>query len=213
MEKIWHEMASTIIDLNAPHAIELAHQALTNKWDLLTTIEKGFAVGIRQVGELYENGEFFIPELMMAAKIMQDVIKIIEPHFGHEKHQSQGIVVLATIEGDLHSIGKDIVGLMLRANQFEVIDLGADVNIETIVEKANESHAHIIGISALLTTTMIGQKRVVELLKKKGLRDKFKVIVGGAPISADWARECGADGYAGSAIEAVTLVKTLLSLS
>ncbi|MHA2288343.1 MAG: cobalamin B12-binding domain-containing protein, partial [Promethearchaeota archaeon] len=119
-------------------------------------------------------------------------------------------VVIATIEGDIHSIGKTIVGTMLSANGFEVYDLGADVPAEKIIETAIAKNAEIIGVSALLTTTMFGQKKIVELLEEKGLRSKFKVIIGGAPVNQTWTDECKADGFAGSAIEAVKLVKELL---
>jgi len=124
---------------------------------------------------------------------------------------SLGTVVIATIEGDIHSIGKTIVATMLSAHGFEVYDLGADVSVDKIIQSAIEKNADIIGISALLTTTMIGQKTVIEKLEYKGLRDKFKVILGGAPVTNAWVEECGADGYAGNAIEAVKLVKSLLA--
>ena len=118
---------------------------------------------------------------------------------------------MATIEGDIHSIGKTIVASMLRAYGFEVMDLGADVPAEKIIEVAIEENVDIIGVSALLTTTMIGQKKVVELLKEKGMSQKFKVMLGGAPITGTWVEECGADGYASNAVEAVNLAKSLLN--
>ncbi|MFX1595347.1 MAG: B12-binding domain-containing protein, partial [Promethearchaeota archaeon] len=175
-------------------------------------IEKGYAAGIRQVGELWEEGEFFLPELMRGAQIMQNCLDILIPHLqkGSEKI-SRGIIVIATIEGDIHSIGKTIVGTMLRAYGYDVYDLGADVPAEKIVEKAIERKADIIGVSALLTTTMIGQKKVTDLLKEKNLVNKFKVILGGAPVTHAWVEECRADGFADNAIEAVRLVKSLLN--
>jgi corrinoid protein of di/trimethylamine methyltransferase len=179
--------------------------------DLLKVIEKGFGEGIRRIGDLWEEGEFFLPELMLGGTIMQECMNILLPHLKSSKESySLGRVVIATIEGDIHSIGKTIVATMLSANGFEVYDLGADIPAERIVEVAIEKKADVIGVSALLTTTMIGQKKVINILNNKGIRGKFRIILGGAPVTKTWVEECGADGYAGSAIEAVKLVKNLL---
>ena len=142
---------------------------------------------------------------------MQNCLDLLIPHLqsGSEK-LSHGTIVIATIEGDIHSIGKTIVATMLRAYGYEVFDLGADVPIDQIVEVAIEKNADIIGVSALLTTTMTGQKKVIELLKKKNLANKFKVILGGAPVTSSWVEDCKADGFAENAIDAVKLVKSLL---
>jgi trimethylamine corrinoid protein len=205
-------MGKAIIDLDEEKAIELANKAINEKMDLLKVIEKGFADGIRQVGELWEEGEFFLPELMRGAQIMQICLDLIIPNLqsGIER-KSLGKVVIATIEGDIHSIGKTIVATMLRAYGFDVYDLGADVSPEKIIETAIEKDADIIGVSALLTTTMFGQKKVVDILKERNLSEKFKVILGGAPISSTWVDECNANGYAENAVEAVKLVKSLLN--
>ena len=148
---------------------------------------------------------------MSGAQIMQKAIDLITPHLGaSDDLQTSGKILLATIEGDIHSIGKTIVGTMLRANGFEVIDLGTDVKAEIIVEEAVKVNADIIGVSTLLTTTMHNQKKVVDLLEERGLRNKIKIILGGAPVTQSWVEECQADGFAENAVEAVKLAKTLV---
>jgi corrinoid protein of di/trimethylamine methyltransferase len=211
LEKFYNEISEAIINLDEINAINLAKKAIKDEMNLLEVIEKGYAYGIRRVGELWEEGEFFLPELMKGAQIMQDCLDIIIPHLSKEIGKlSKGIIIIATIEGDIHSIGKTIVATILRAYGYEVIDLGADVPAEKIVESAIEKNADIIGVSALLTTTMMGQKKVIEILKNKNLNKKFKVILGGAPVTNSWVRECNADGYAENAVEAVKLVESLL---
>jgi trimethylamine corrinoid protein len=211
-EEFYNDISDAIVNLEEEKAIEYANKAVRDKMKLLDVIEKGFAAGIRKVGELWEEGEFFLPELMRGAQIMQNCLDLIIPNLqsGAEKI-SLGRVVIATIEGDIHSIGKTIVATMLRAYGYEVFDLGADVPVERIVEEAIEKKADIIGVSALLTTTMAGQKKVIELLKEKNLANKFKVILGGAPVTNTWVKDCNADGFAENAVDAVRLVKSLLN--
>lgn len=211
-EDIFKEMIDSIVDLDEKKAIDLANRAISEDMDLMDVIEKGFATGIRKVGELWEEGEFFLPELMKGAEIMQKSLDLIIPHLKKGSEEiSRGTVVMATIEGDIHSIGKTIVATMLRAYGYEVYDLGADVPAEKIVDVAIEKKADIIGVSALLTTTMFGQKRIIEILKERNLLDKFKVILGGAPVTGSWVNECNADGFAENAIDAVRLVSSLLN--
>ena len=210
-EEFFKGISRAIVDLDEVKAIEYAKKAIKENMNLLDIVEKGFADGIRKVGELWEEGEFFLPELMRGAQIMQSCLDLLMPHLqSYSEKISQGTVVIATIEGDIHSIGKTLVATMLRAYGYEVFDLGADVPIEKIVEEAIEKNADIIGISALLTTTMTGQKKVIELLNAKNLANKFKVIFGGAPVTNTWVKECNADGFAENAIGAVRLVKSLL---
>lgn len=210
-EKFYNEISDAIINLDKERALSLANRAISEKMDLLEVVEKGFGEGIRKIGDLWNEGEIFLPELMLGGNIMQDAMKILIPHLKEQSTKlSLGIVVIATIEGDIHSIGKTIVGTMLSANGFEVHDLGADVPAERIVEEAIAHNADFIGVSALLTTTMTGQKKVIEILLEKNLRDKFKVILGGAPVSRSWVEECGADGYADNAVSAVELIKNFV---
>jgi dimethylamine corrinoid protein len=209
--EFYNEISQAIVNLDKEKAIKLANKAINEEMNLLEVIEKGFGQGIRRIGKLWEEGDFFLPELMLGGTIMQESLKILLPHLKNQGDKiSSGIVVIATIEGDIHSIGKTIVATMLSANGFEVYDLGADIAAEKIVETAIEKQANIIGVSALLTTTMFGQKKVIELLESKGIRNKFKVIIGGAPVTPSWVNESGADGYADNAVEAVNLVKRLI---
>lgn len=210
-EDFYSEISHAIVNLDEEKAVEYANTAIREKMKLVDVIENGFAAGIRKVGELWEEGEFFLPELMRGAQIMQNCLDIIIPNLKSASDKiSRGIVVIATIEGDIHSIGKTIVATMLRAYGYDVYDLGSDVPVEKIVEEAIEKKADIIGVSALLTTTMTGQKKVIDLLKEKNLVNKFKVILGGAPVTKSWVEECSANGFAGNAIDAVKLVKSLL---
>ena len=211
--EIYRQMAEAIVNLDKDEALLLANRAIDEKMNLLDVIEKGFGEGIRKVGELWDDGEFFLPELMAGAQVMQAAVDQLTPHIqaSGSEFQSSGKIVLATIEGDIHSIGKTIVGTMLRANGFEVTDLGTDVKAEKIVEEAITVGANIVGVSTLLTTTMQNQKKVVDLLEEKKVREKIKIMLGGAPVTKSWVEECGADGYAENAVEAVKLAKLLMS--
>ena len=205
------EISDAIVNLDKDKAINLAKKAVSDNLNLVDVIEKGFGGGLKRIGDLWNEGEFFLPELMVGGTIMQEALNILMPHLKQKGDTfSKGKVVIATIEGDIHSIGKTIVGTMLSANGFEVHDLGADVPAEKIINEAIEKDADIIGVSALLTSTMIGQKKLIEILEEKKIRDKFKVILGGAPVTQNWVDDCGADGYAPSAIEAINLVKSLI---
>ncbi len=209
-EKLNAEISEAIVNLDKEKALELANRAITDGLNLLDVVEHGLGAGIRRVGDLWDEGEIFLPELMLGGNIMQAAMELLLPHLKeHSETFNRGTIVIATIEGDIHSIGKTIVGTMLSANGYDVHDLGADVPAEKIVNEAIKVHANIIGVSALLTTTMTGQKKVVEILKERNLRSQFKVILGGAPVSRKWVEECGADGYADSAVDAVKLVKEL----
>lgn len=212
IEEFYKNISTAIVNLDEEKAIEYAKIAIKKNMPLLDVIERGFAAGIREVGSLWEEGEFFLPELMRGGQIIQNCLDLLIPHLKNSSEKiSRGTVVIATIEGDIHSIGKTIVATMLRAYGYEVFDLGADVPVEKIVEEAVEKKADIIGVSALLTTTMAGQKKVIELLKEKSLFKKFKVILGGAPVTSSWVEECNANGFAENAIEAVRLVESLLN--
>ncbi|MFW9779625.1 MAG: B12-binding domain-containing protein [Candidatus Heimdallarchaeota archaeon] len=214
MSDMFDEMATSVVELDLERAKQLAHSAIRDNLPLLEVIEKGFGEGIRKVGDLWDQGEFFLPELMMGAEIMRQAVEIITPHLAETMTRKiKGTVIMATIEGDIHSIGKTIVSTMLRANGYKVIDLGADIAAEDIVAAAKEHDANLIGVSALLTTTMTGQKRVVDLAEKAGIRNTVKIMLGGAPVTRAWVDECGADGYADNAVSAVELAKKLTSPS
>jgi len=194
-------------------AVQLAREGLDGDLDVLDVIENGFSQGIRRAGELWESGDYFLPELAFSAETMKAAMEVLRPALlGRlSKEKSKGIVVIGTIQGDIHDIGKTLVATMLAANGYRVIDLGADVPYERFVEEAKSMEADLVCMSALLTTTMIGHKEVIQKLKDAGLRDRVKVLVGGAPTSGAWASEIGADGYAENAVEAVHMADALLS--
>jgi len=198
---------------DANGATALAKQGLEQGIDGIDLLNKGFIPGINKVGDLFGEGQLFLPELIMSANAMQGVIEIINAALEKSgKKQAQGKIVLGTVEGDLHDIGKTIVVSLLKANGFEVKDLGRDVPVDRFIQEAEAFGADIIGTSALLTTTMNIQKDLEEKLKEKGLKGKLKTIVGGAPVTERWAKRIGADAYAADATDGVRKIKQLLSL-
>jgi trimethylamine corrinoid protein len=197
---------------DADAAAQLAKQGLDQGIDGIDLLNKGFIPGINKVGDLFGEGQLFLPELIMSATAMQGVIEIINAALEKTgKKQTRGKVVIGTVEGDLHDIGKTIVVSLLKANGFEVKDLGRDVSADKFIEEAETFGANIIGTSALLTTTMSVQKELEEKLKEKGLKGKYKTIVGGAPVTERWANRIGADAYAADATDGVRKIKELLA--
>ncbi len=210
--ELFKAMAQSIIDGDAEVAEKLARQAVEQGIDPLEAINQGFVVGVNQVGSEFSCGNAFLPELVMAGEAMKAAVSTLEPEMNRRgtSRTMLGKVVLATIQGDIHDIGKTLVGTMLSAAGFQVYDLGVDVPVMKLVEKAREVDADIIGVSALLTTTMVRQRDVVEALEDMGLRSKIKVMVGGAPVTSEWVKEIGADGYSEDAIGAVAVAKKLV---
>ena len=201
--------ARSVLEGDAEKARSLAAEALEKDIPVLEIIEKGFVAGIREVGRLWEEGTLFLPELVMGAEAMKGAMEVLQPALeaGGGSQEKAGHVVIGTIEGDIHDIGKTLVATMLSANGFEVTDLGADVPVSRFVDEAEAKGAGLIAISALLTTTMHGQRKVVEELERRSLRGGVRVMVGGAPCDEKWAEKIGADGYAGDAVAAVALAK------
>ena len=200
-----------ILNGNISLAEELAQEAISKNLDTNMVVD-AFSEAIREAGDLFEEGEFFLPELMRSAEAMKAAMSILTPTFSEGKERrSIGTVVIGTIEGDIHDIGKTLVASMLAAEGFDVHDLGADVPISTFIDKAIEVDAQIICISALLTTTMVGQKKLIDNLKERNLRNRFKILIGGAPVSKQWVDEIGADGTAENAIGAVKLARKLMN--
>jgi len=213
-EEILNKLAQAVIDGEPEDAEELAKQALAEGLDPLECINEGLTVGMDRVGELYASGEYFLPDLIIGGEAMKAALAVLEPALiGGQKREVLGRVVLGTVEGDLHEIGKTLVGTMLTANGFEVTDIGVDNPAANFVTAAKEANADIVGASALLTTTMLQQQKLVEAMEEAGLRGKVKIIVGGAPVTQVWADKIGADGYAEDAIAAVALVKKLVGAS
>jgi trimethylamine corrinoid protein len=206
-------MEQSVIDGEKEEAIALAKEAITQQLNLTEVIEKGYTRGIQKAGDLWEEGEYFLPELISSAECMKGAMQVLQPELEKTKTitQSQGKVVIGTVEGDIHDIGKNLVASMLSANGYDVHDLGGDVKPEKFIEKAVEVDADIICLSALLTTTMVGQKKLIEMLNEKNLFSRFKVMVGGAPVNQKWADDIGAGGYAENAMTAVKVMKNVLS--
>ena len=211
-EELFKKMAQAVIDGEAEDAEALAQQALDEGVDPLEAINKGFTAGMDVVGELYSTGEYFLPDLIMGGEAMKAALAVLEPALkaAGQAREVLGKVVLGTVKGDIHEIGKSLVGSMLSANGFEVYDLGIDVESEAFVAKAREYDADIVALSALLTTTMLHQRDVIEHLSEAGLRDRVKVMVGGSPVTPDWANRIGADGFAEDAANAVVVAKKLM---
>lgn len=214
-ETLFESMAKSLIDGEIETAQELISKALTDGMDPNECIAKGFKPGLDEIGRGFESGEYFLPDLVLAGKIMQAVVDILASE-GQDKFTPQenlGTVMLATVAGDLHSIGKHLVAMMLGLNGFKVMDLGIDVPTATIVERAKEEEPDILGLSALLSTTTGAQKDVIDGLIAEGIRDKVKILVGGAVVSKEWADQIGADGYAEDANAAVVVAKKVMNIA
>ncbi|KKM12144.1 hypothetical protein SY88_05285 [Clostridiales bacterium PH28_bin88] len=205
-------MFRSVLEGEPELAVEMAEKAVAEGIPPMQCLDEGYLKGIDEVGRLYSEGEIFLPELVAAAEAMKAALKVLDPLLKDQSAQrrAQGKVVIGTMYEDIHDIGKSIVASMLTANGFEVHDLGVNVPAAVFVGKVKELQPDILGLSALLTTTMPQQKAVLEALTAAGLRDKVKVVVGGAPVTQKWAEEIGADGFAEDAIAAVALAKSLL---
>lgn len=214
-QELLQAMRQSIIDGAADHAIELAQRALQAGVDPLQAVNGGFVPGVDYVGEQFAARQMFLPDLVMAAEAMKAGIGVLEPEMRRRGRQREflGRVVLGTAKGDIHEIGKTLVGILLSAAGFEVVDLGVNVTAESFAAKAGELQADIVGVSSLLTTTMALQRGVVEALDRAQLRPRVKIIVGGAPVTRKWAEEIGADGYGKDAVGAVALAKSLVGKS
>lgn len=209
--EMYDKLAQALIDGEPEQAEDLAKQALDQGLDPLTCINEGLTKGIQRVGELFASGEYYLPELIIGAEAMKKALAVLEPAMvGDQSREVVGKVVLGTVEGDMHEIGKTLVGTMLTANGFKVIDIGVDQSADQFVAAVKENEADMVGASALLTTTMLQQKKIIESLEQAGLREQVKVMVGGAPVTASFASEIGADGYAEDAISAVDLAFRLV---
>ena len=213
LDDLFSAMRQSIVDGMVETASTLAQQALASGVPPLEAINNGYVPGMHMVGDQFGQGKMFLPDMMASAEAMRAAMAVLDPalkKLGTERTM-EGIVVLGTTKGDIHEIGKILVGTLLTAHGFRVHDLGVDVSSEKFAAKALEVNADIVGVSALLTTTMRGQKSVIEALELAGLRPRIKVMVGGAPVTRRWAEEIGADGYAKDAMSAVALTRQLLT--
>jgi len=211
MDEILQAIYDGIIDGNKDQVTANVQQALDSGLPPETILNQGMVAAMAEVGRLFEEGEYFVPEMLVAARAMQAGLSILKPKLVQADVKAAGKVVAGTVKGDLHDIGKNLVCMMLEGASFEIIDLGSDVSPEKFVEAVQSHHADIVAMSALLTTTMPNMKVTIDALKAAGLRDKVNVMVGGAPVTPEFAREIGADGTAPDASQAVTLAKSLLN--
>ena len=214
MSEILKQLKEAVILGESDQARELAAQALEAGIAPLTAIEEALNPGMQVVGDRFERGEYFIPDLVMAAEAMKGAIGVFEPALMARQEQRQvlGTVVIGTVEGDIHEIGKSLVATMLSAAGFQVHDLGVDVPAGEFIERVRKTGANVVGLSALLTTTMRNQEMVVEALEEAGLREQVLVVIGGAPTNPEWAQTIGADAYAENANEAVSIIRQLLEV-
>ena len=209
-EQLLRDLSDSVVEMDEEKAVEVSHAALQNGIDAYEAIDKGLADGMDRAGQLFEQEEYFVPELLICSDAMYAGLEVLKPHLKASREGSKRKLVIGVIEGDTHDIGKNLVRIMLDVADFDVLDLGRDVPPQTFVDRAVETGARIIAIASLMTTTMDGMAEVIRILKAQKIRNQFKVIVGGAPISEGFARRIGADGYASRAPAAVQLAKRLV---
>ena len=210
MNATLQELSHSVITGDRTRALDLTRRAVAEGTSPKSVITDGLIAGMAVVGAAFRDGELYIPEVMVAARAMNECLAVLEPLLTDRIMPSHGKVVIATVKQDIHEIGKNLVAMMLKGNGFEVIDLGVDVAPDTIVEAVRDYEADVVALSALLTTTMPNMMEVVDALAAAGQRDHVKIMVGGAPLTQSFAREMGADGYAADAAQAVELASLLL---
>jgi methylmalonyl-CoA mutase cobalamin-binding domain/chain len=205
---ILKEIADSLEKLK-DETVDLVKKALEEGEDPMKILEQGVVDGVLRCGDKFTKQEYFVPELIVAGELAQDCLKLIKPNLSIEKTPIKSTVVMATVQGDIHELGKNLVALMLELAGFRVIDLGVDVPPMTIIDKAVENDAGVIALSSLMVTTMPAQEELMVYLKDRGMRERFKIIVGGAPVTPKWADRIGADGWAEDAHQAVEVVTRL----
>ncbi len=209
--EILNELAESIIAGAAQKSQELTQKALDEGTKPVDVLNKGLIAGMQVVGKKFKNNEFYVPEVLIAARAMKAGLNLLRPKLVESGVEPLGRFVVGTVKGDLHDIGKNLVAMMMEGAGYEVIDLGVDVSPEQFANAIQEKNAQVVGMSALLTTTMVNMKQVIQQISDKGLRDDVKIVVGGAPLTQNYADEIGADGYAADAASAVELVKSIVN--
>jgi 5-methyltetrahydrofolate--homocysteine methyltransferase len=205
------KLKQSVIDGNAAGALGLTRQALEEQVPLELILNGGLIAAMSEVGKQFEAGTFYIPEMLIAARAMQACMDVLKPLLAVTDAKPFATVVVGTVKGDMHDIGKNLVRMMLAGAGFDVVDLGTDVTPERFVQAIREHGAKLVGLSALLTTTMISMGGIIKAIEQAGLRDQVKIMVGGAPVTEEYARQLGADGYAADASRAVTVAKSLIT--
>ena len=205
------KISEAVLVGNRDAAVEATQVALENGTAPETVLKEGLIPAMDQVGRLFEEGEYFVPEMLMAARAMQTALDVLRPHLVESDVKPTGTMVIGTVKGDLHDIGKNLVSMMVEGAGFKIVDLGTNVAPEQFVEAIRDSRANLVGLSALLSTTMPMMHRTVQAIEEAGLRQQVKIIIGGAPTNSAFAAKIGADGHATDASRAVTLAKTLVA--
>ena len=207
------ELKNCIIEVDPDMAEDAAKAAKDAGVDAIEAIENGLSKGLEVVSKQFDEGEMFVPDLLLAAEAFETAVEILTDGLSDEEKlkSSSGKILIHTVEGDIHDIGKNIVKTMLTAAGFEVIDLGRDVSVETVVKEAIAQKVDVIAGSALMTTTMPAQKDIIRILEEEGVRDQFKCVFGGAPVSEEWVKKIGADGYSENACDAIDMIKKLIA--
>ena len=209
-EELLAKLSECVVEMEEEEIVEVANEYIEAGYDALEGIMDGLIDGMEKVSELFEEEEYFVTDVLLCSDAMYAGIEVLKPHLTEDdKSGPAKKVVIGVIEGDTHDIGKNLVKILLDTAGFEIYDLGRDVPLEAFVDKAVEVEADIIALSTLMTTTMIGMKKVIEMLEERGIRDKVKVMIGGSPVSPRFAKEIGAGGYSTNAVEAVKLARKL----
>jgi 5-methyltetrahydrofolate--homocysteine methyltransferase len=211
MDKALKKIYQGVLDGDMDLVVSSVQAALDNDISAEMILKQGMMGAMAEVGQLFEDGEYFVPELLVAARAMQGGLELLKPYLADEDVEAIGTVVTGTVKGDLHDIGKNLVGMMLKGAGFEIIDLGSDVSPEKFVEAVKESGAQIVAMSALLTTTMSNMPVTIKAFEDAGIRDSVKIFVGGAPLTEEYAKKIGADGFAPDASQAAKMALTYVS--
>jgi len=213
-DELLAQISQSLVDGDPDATFSLTEKALREGLEPLRIIREALMPGMNIVGDYFARGDYFLPDLIIAADGMKRAMELLEPELRARQQalETPGVVVIGTVKGDIHEIGKSLVATMLSANGFKVYDMGVDVPIATFIAKIKETNATLLGLSALLTTTMTMQREVIKTLVAEGLRSQVKVMVGGAPVTRSWAEDIGADGYAEDAMGAVALAKRLVGV-
>ncbi|GMB00679.1 corrinoid protein [Pelosinus sp. IPA-1] len=210
-KEIFQKLSDAVVEMDDDEVITLSNEIVAQGIDAYDAIDQGLSHGMEKAGKLFEEEEYFIPELLLCSDAMYAGLDVLKPHIKANTHGVKHKVVIGVVEGDTHDIGKNLVKIMLETSGFEVFDLGRDIPPQQFIDKAKEVNADIIALATLMTTTMDGMDEVVHLLKKEKIKDRYKVVIGGGPISQSFADKIGADGYAVNAADAVKLARRLVS--
>ncbi len=211
-EVLLSKLSNCVLEMEDELVVEVAKQYIEAGYSPIDGILEGLVDGMQEAAKLFEEEEYFIPELLVCSEAMYNGLNILKPHLDKSNFGKNKKIVLGVVEGDTHDIGKNLVKIMLEAAGYEVIDMGRDVSCESFVDKVLETKADLLAMSTLMSSTMSSMQRVIQILEEKNIREKIKVIIGGAPISLSFSKKIGADGYSSNAVEAVKLVDELLSV-